>query len=93
MDPLFDPSDLHNEDYYCKHGTFIGNPFGADYLCGFCEQGYTDSEFQAHLNSLDRARFSRQILSDMFDLCYRQMPKEGPVFVGAWFHLPAAITR
>lgn len=22
---------------YCKHGTFIGPPQGADYLCGFCE--------------------------------------------------------
>ena len=24
---------------YCKHGTFIGDPFGADYLCGSCESG------------------------------------------------------
>lgn len=24
---------------YCKHGTFIGDPYGADYLCGYCESG------------------------------------------------------
>ena len=24
---------------YCKHGTFIGDPFGADYLCNSCESG------------------------------------------------------
>lgn len=22
---------------FCKHGTFIGDAFGADYLCGACE--------------------------------------------------------
>lgn len=22
---------------YCKHGTFIGDAFGPDYLCGRCE--------------------------------------------------------
>ena len=24
---------------YCKHGTFIGDPYGPDYLCGKCEDG------------------------------------------------------
>lgn len=22
---------------YCKHGTFVGDAYGADYLCGACE--------------------------------------------------------
>lgn len=38
-DPLFDEDDLNNLDYRCIHGTFIGNPYGADYLCGACESG------------------------------------------------------
>jgi hypothetical protein len=38
-DPLFDEDDLNEPDYRCKHGTFIGNPYGADYLCGWCESG------------------------------------------------------
>lgn len=31
------------EDYgrvHCKHGTYIGYPGGADYICGPCEDGY-----------------------------------------------------
>ena len=24
---------------YCKHGTFIGDPCGPDYICGLCEIG------------------------------------------------------
>ena len=24
---------------YCKHGTYIGTPSGADYICGACEDG------------------------------------------------------
>lgn len=38
-DPFFDESDLDNPSYYCRHGTFIGNPYGADYMCGWCEMG------------------------------------------------------
>jgi hypothetical protein len=25
---------------YCRHGNYIGNPYGADYMCGQCESGY-----------------------------------------------------
>jgi len=39
MDNLFDEDDLSNTDFRCKHGTFIGNPYGGDYLCGWCESG------------------------------------------------------
>lgn len=24
---------------YCRHGSFIGDPYGADYLCHLCEDG------------------------------------------------------
>ena len=24
---------------YCKHGTYIGDPCGPDYICGYCEMG------------------------------------------------------
>jgi hypothetical protein len=23
----------------CKHGTYVGNPYGPDYMCGACEGG------------------------------------------------------
>lgn len=38
-DNLFDEEDLGVSSNYCKHGTFIGNPYGGDYLCGWCESG------------------------------------------------------
>ena len=31
--------DTSNRDHYCEHGTFIGSPFGGDYLCHWCELG------------------------------------------------------
>lgn len=38
-DPLYDPSDRDVAEFHCKHGTFTGNPYGGDYLCGWCESG------------------------------------------------------
>lgn len=32
-------------DRYCEHGTPIGDPFGPDYLCGYCEEGVSMDEF------------------------------------------------
>ncbi len=31
--------DTTNRENYCKHGQFIGNPYGGDYLCHWCEMG------------------------------------------------------
>jgi len=25
--------------HYCRHGSYIGDPYGADYMCGACENG------------------------------------------------------
>lgn len=32
--------DLADPDQRCQHGTFIGSPWGPDYMCGLCEMGY-----------------------------------------------------
>lgn len=29
---------------YCQHGTFIGDPYGPDYMCGECEMGESEDE-------------------------------------------------
>lgn len=31
--------DRNDDRSYCEHGTFVGNAFGGDYLCGPCEMG------------------------------------------------------
>lgn len=36
-DILFDDEDFSRDSNYCKHGNFIGNPYGGDYLCHWCE--------------------------------------------------------
>lgn len=46
-DPMFDEEDLSNPSYRCEHGTFIGNPYGADYMCFHCEMGTPWDEFVA----------------------------------------------
>ena len=59
--------DTSNDDHYCEHGTFIGSPFGGDYLCHWCELG-VDPEpdpFQggedAHLEMAYEDRFEMEL--------------------------------
>lgn len=60
-DPMFDPSDLEEPDYYCRHGRFIGNPYGADYMCFYCEMGYSDEEYAEEI----RAIRLRKMITDL----------------------------
>ena len=39
LDPRYD--DANNPDWHCVHGQYTGNSWGADFLCGMCEDGYT----------------------------------------------------
>lgn len=55
-DPLFDESDTLDDRNYCKHGTFIGNPYGADYMCGWCEDGVSVDEYRAAMRYQAAAR-------------------------------------
>lgn len=37
---LFDGDNgVKKSSVHCKHGTYIGDPYGADYLCQWCENG------------------------------------------------------
>ena len=71
-DPMFDESDLDVPDYYCVHGTFLGNPYGADYMCGWCEDGISYDEFVEHKKYQHMRKMKEQILAtlwgDIFDL-------------------------
>lgn len=56
----------HDEDFNdpaqrCKHGTFIGSWWGPDYLCHYCELGYTEEEFQATIRQEAIARLTEQL--------------------------------
>ena len=43
---------LSYESTHCKHGTFIGNAFGPDYMCFWCEMGVSDEEYEAEMASV-----------------------------------------
>lgn len=30
------------DSVYCRHGNYVGNPYGGDYMCGRCEDGDDD---------------------------------------------------
>jgi hypothetical protein len=49
-----EPEDFDDDRYYCKHGVFIGNPFGGDYMCGWCEDGVSWEDFVAYNESAAR---------------------------------------
>ncbi len=73
-DPMFDEEDLLHEQNYCKHGTFIGNPYGADYMCGWCEDGVSDQEYEEHLRYNAFRRLRRDFADTTLNVLVRSQP-------------------
>lgn len=46
---------------YCIHGTYIGDPYGPDYLCGACEDPESYSTYQ---EAIALARVQANIWND-----------------------------
>jgi len=46
---------------YCRHGNFVGDPWGPDYMCGFCENGDDLSLYEI---ALDDAREHQRRLTE-----------------------------
>jgi len=36
---LEESGKLEEPSYYCRHGVFVGDPYGPDYMCPYCEMG------------------------------------------------------
>lgn len=36
---LEESGKLDNPDYRCRHGVFVGDPYGPDFMCPMCEMG------------------------------------------------------
>jgi hypothetical protein len=51
-------------DHYCEHGNYIGSPYGADILCGWCEDGISVAE----MHRIQRANRKRRIVREMSEL-------------------------
>lgn len=62
------------DEFYCKHGTFVGSPLGGDYMCGWCELGTTDEEFETYIQ-LQRNRLGRKNAVRLWlDLVFEDWP-------------------
>lgn len=70
-DPMFNEEDLTEPDYYCEHGTFTGNPYGGDYLCGWCESGATRGEYEGYILHMSAERARKRMKADVFDLIWK----------------------
>ena len=53
---------LEPSSCYCEHGTYIGTPYGADHICGYCEDGVTIEELHAQ----HREAQKREALAHLF---------------------------
>ncbi len=58
-DDTYDP-EFRMEQDYCEHGTYIGPPSGADFLCGWCESGISVKEMNEILAAQRLAVIRRQ---------------------------------
>lgn len=58
---------MSNRSNYCKHGTYIGDPYGPDYMCHWCEMGYEPPERILILQPDDIRGFSAQELVELLD--------------------------
>jgi len=66
LDPAWD--DTSRSDWYCEHGTYIGSPYGPDYLCGWCEDGISADQMRA-IQSATHARSICQRVDTLTALC------------------------
>ena len=54
---------------HCIHGTYIGTPFGADYMCGRCEDGAPENVYaEALARAKENVKRYRECVSALSDL-------------------------
>lgn len=46
---------------HCKHGTYVGDWAGPDYMCGYCEDGTSDYHFALWAAMNEQARHVAEI--------------------------------
>lgn len=42
-----DVQDFAAPEHFCFHGQYVGNEHGADHMCGYCEDGISQEDYQA----------------------------------------------
>jgi hypothetical protein len=54
----------------CRHGTYIGTPGGADFMCGWCEDGTPWDEFVAYRRERRCENMRNALKQDFFSNCW-----------------------
>lgn len=64
---------------HCRHGVFVGDPYGPDYLCGYCEDGISVSEMLAAqaLNARVWARAKELVAENVYGSLVAFSRREG----------------
>jgi hypothetical protein len=52
----------------------LNNPFGGDYLCGWCESGATKAEFEAYCDWQRQRLLFRNLTAEMFSAIPNGVP-------------------
>lgn len=55
---------------YCRHGSYIGTPGGADFLCGWCEEGIPWAEYVAYRREQRSERMRNALKQNFFECCW-----------------------
>lgn len=69
---------------YCRHGKYIGTPGGADFMCGFCEEGWTDEEYAEYV----RERMDERVRKALRDAYLRECIPSLRTFSHVWGRNP-----
>lgn len=80
-DPYLDEEDLGNADFYCEHGTFIGNSVGGDYMCGWCEDGVPYADYLRYVERMRHDVAMKNATTNLFHAVGQHMTKDCPQFI------------
>jgi hypothetical protein len=81
---------MRADETHCEHGTYIGYPGGADYLCGWCEDGVSYREYSAimrqqrHNRMVEEATTLNMIWDALRDPKHNVKPHDRDA---AWAHM------
>lgn len=62
---------MRADETHCEHGTYIGYPGGADYLCGWCEDAISVADMIADHNAREYNRMRDE--ANTFDALYNAL--------------------
>lgn len=78
-DPVTENNYREWDSNYCiRHGVYVGDAYGPDYMCGACESGYEPTLYQraleaAHAHQREQAQKVFDVLRSHFDLALKEM--------------------